>query len=69
MTIPARFFFDECLSRPVVERDLARSLELYGSTAEIAHLLTKFGTGGIADRVWVPALAQETGWIVLTAAT
>lgn len=62
-----RFFFDECLSRPVVESDLHRSLKLYGSTSEIAHLLTKFGSGGVKDQEWVPVLARETGWIVITA--
>jgi hypothetical protein len=64
---PARFFFDECLSRPVVENDLIRSLRLFGSQAEVAHLLTKFGCGGVQDRVWVPVLAKETSWIVVTA--
>lgn len=66
MTLPVRFFFDECLSRPVVECDLVRSLSLYGSSAEVAHLLTKFGGGGVKDPVWVPVLAQESGWIVIT---
>jgi hypothetical protein len=62
-----RFFFDECLSRPVVEGDLVRSLALYGSTVEVAHLLTKFGSSGVKDIEWIPALARETGWIVITA--
>jgi hypothetical protein len=67
VTLPVRFFFDECLSRPVVESDLVRSLSLYGSSAEIAHLLTKFGGGGVKDPEWVPILAHETGWIVISA--
>ena len=53
MTLPVRFFFDECLSKPIVENDLVRSLRLYGSDAEIAHLLTKFPQG-CKDPVWIP---------------
>jgi len=63
--ISPRFFFDECLSRVVIENDLVSSLKLYGSQAEIAHLLTKFPQG-CKDPVWIPALAHETGWIVIT---
>jgi hypothetical protein len=62
----ARFLFDECLSRPVVENDLVRSLRLFGSGAEVAHLITKFGEGA-KDLVWIPEVAKERGWIIITA--
>jgi hypothetical protein len=65
VTLPVRFFFDECLSKPIVECDLARSLKLYGSDAQVVHLLTKFSQG-CKDPEWIPALAHETGWVVIT---
>jgi hypothetical protein len=65
VTLSVRFFFDECLSKPIVECDLVRSLKLYGSDAEIAHLLSRFPQG-CKDPYWIPKLAHETGWIVIT---
>lgn len=61
-----RFFFDECLSRPVVETQITDSLRLYGSDAEVAHLLTKFGRQGVKDSEWVAQLAREGSWVVLS---
>jgi len=66
VTNPTRFLFDECLSKPVVENDIVNSLRLFGSEVEIAHLLTKFGNGGIGDAVWIPKIAQEGGWVIFT---
>ena len=62
---PVRFFFDECLSKPVVEREITQSSRLYGSDADVAHLLSKFESQ-TPDRVWVPQLATEGGWIVIS---
>lgn len=66
MTQATRFLFDECLGRPVVERQIKDSLRLYGSDAELAHLFSKFPMGA-KDTEWIPAIAQEGGWIVVTA--
>lgn len=62
---PVRFFFDECLSKPVVENQITQSLRLYGSDADVAHLLSKFKSQ-TPDGVWVPKLANEGGWIVIS---
>lgn len=62
-----RFFFDECLSRPVVEGILTDSLRLFGSDAEVAHLLPKFGAHGLSDRHWVEQLVSEGSWIAISA--
>ena len=63
---PTRFFFDECLSKPVVESQITQSLRLYGSDAEVAHLLSKFEKQ-TPDSVWIPQLANEGGWVIITA--
>lgn len=63
---PVRFFFDECLSKPIVESQITPSLRLYGSDAEVAHLFSKFEPQ-TADSVWIPKLADEGGWIVISA--
>jgi hypothetical protein len=61
----ARFLFDECLARPTVEGIIADSLRLHGAAAEVAHLLTKFPPG-TADSIWIPEIAKEGGWVVIT---
>lgn len=65
MTQPIRFFFDECLSRPAVETQIAGMLSIYGANVVVAHLCTKYSSG-IKDRVYIPALAKEGGWIIIT---
>ncbi len=65
MTQPIRFLFDECISWKVVEGQLAASLELYSPGAVLAHLRKKF-TQGIKDRVWIPQIAEEGGWIIIS---
>jgi hypothetical protein len=57
-----RFFFDNCLSPK-----LARAIAIIADT-EIKHLREKFDAD-TADEVWIPALAQEGNWIVVTADT
>ena len=65
MTQPIRFLFDECVSRPVVETQIAESLLLYGAEASVAHFLGKYSRG-VKDRVWIPEIAEEGGWIVVS---
>ena len=65
MTEPARFLFDECLARPVVENQVVQLFRLYGAENEVAHLFTKFDPG-TKDEVWIPQLASEGGWIIIT---
>jgi hypothetical protein len=40
-------------------------LRLFGASADIAHLLSKYPQG-TPDRVWIPDLAREGGWVVVT---
>jgi hypothetical protein len=66
VTPPIRFLFDECvIGRRTVERELTDSLALFGAAAELAHLFDKFPPG-TADSVWIPQIASEGGWIVIT---
>lgn len=66
MTEPIRFLFDECLlGRHTVERELTDSLALFGAEADLAHLFSKFASG-TADSEWIPQIANEGGWIVVT---
>ena len=62
MTSPPRFLFDECLSKPSM-------LELQGLVApqlEFKHITDIF-VQGVLDSVWVPRIANDGRWIVITA--
>ena len=65
MTQPIRFLFDECISRPVVEAQVAQSLALYGAQATVAHFLSKYPCG-VKDPAWIPEIAQEGGWVIVS---
>jgi hypothetical protein len=66
VTQPIRFLFDECaIGRGTVERELRDLLALFGADGELAHLLTKFPPG-TPDSVWIPEIANEGGWIVVS---
>jgi len=65
VTQPIRFLFDECISRPVVEAQIANSLALYGAQATVAHFLGKYPCGS-KDTVWIPEIAKEGGWIIVS---
>jgi hypothetical protein len=65
VTPPIRFLFDECISRPVVEQQIAPSLELYGADATVTHFLAKYSSGA-KDQDWILSLAKEGGWVIVT---
>jgi len=50
----------------MVQAQLAASLKLYGTNAEIVHFFSKFAPG-VQDAVWIPQIAREEGWIVVSA--
>ncbi len=50
---------------PVVHAQLTASLKLYGSDAEIVRFYQKFAPG-VKDPVWIPQIAREEGWIVIS---
>lgn len=49
----------------MVEGQLAQSLELYSPGATIVALFRKFPQG-TKDKVWVPQIAAEPGWIAIS---
>lgn len=62
---PAKFLFDECaLGAPAVAA-IQTVLKFSPQTAELDHVITRFGAGANDDD-WIPAAAGE-GWIVVTA--
>lgn len=65
MTHQIRFLFDECISKPVVEKQVAESLVLYGAAASVTHFLRKYPSG-TKDPRWIPEIAEEGGWIVVS---
>lgn len=61
MTASPRFLFDECLSRLAVAQ---LRLDI-PNCPELAHLTTFFAEG-TKDQEWIPRLAEEGGWVVVT---
>lgn len=62
MTPAPRFLFDECVGKPHV--DSLRSQ--LADPPEIVHI-TEFYCEGVKDIEWIPRLASEPGWVVITA--
>jgi hypothetical protein len=61
VTKPGRYFFDECLGRPAM-RELAR---IVPGNPQFTHVLDVFDQG-TTDDVWVPRMAADGGWIVIS---
>ena len=57
-----RFLFDECVGKPVME-SIRQFLQ---SEAEFAHICD-YLQQGVLDAGWVPRIAAEGGWVVITA--
>jgi hypothetical protein len=54
--------FDDCLGRPVMQKIHASQV---GADSLIALVADKYRCG-IADELWIPQLAVEGGWVVIT---
>lgn len=65
MTRVPKFLLDECLPKGIVAV-AASALQLIDASADVAHLLDKF-PAGTPDRLWVPTIADEGEWVVITA--
>jgi hypothetical protein len=65
VTQPIRFLFDECISRPIVEAQVAQSIALYGADATVAHFLSRYPCG-VKDPIWIPEIAKEGGWVIVS---
>lgn len=55
-----RFLFDECLPAPAI-KELAESHRI-----EFAALVPMLGEQGVIDDEWIPRLATEGRWVVIT---
>lgn len=55
-----RFLFDECLPAPAI-RALAESHQ-----TEFASLVAMLGEQGVVDEKWIPLIATEGRWVVIT---
>lgn len=61
MTRTKRFLFDECLGHPLV----SQVRDAVGTDAEMVHIVEYYKSGA-KDANWIPALAAEGGWVVIT---
>jgi hypothetical protein len=61
-----KFFFDECAIGPRAVRDIRSTLELSSHKIIVEHLFTYFKIG-TPDDVWIPKIAEEEGWVIITA--
>lgn len=61
MNPPPRFLFDECLSRPAVA-ELTTIKQI-----QSASLVDLLGRQGALDSEWIPRIAAEGRWVVITA--
>lgn len=57
-----RFLFDECIGKPVMES----IRQLVQSAAAFAHICDYLNQG-VLDAEWVPRIAADGGWVVITA--
>lgn len=55
-----KFFFDNNLPPRLV-----KALASLDTDSELIHLRSKF-TADVADEVWIPALKEEGGWVVVS---
>lgn len=61
MSALAKFLFDECLGKPMMEE----LQQLVPAGCEFAHILDHFASGTHDDE-WIPAMKGQ-GWIVISA--
>lgn len=59
-----KLIFDECLSEPVVEA-LRPFLERVGVKLTL-QAVVKYQRDAVPDKEWIPAIAREGGWIVIS---
>ena len=62
---PPRLMFDECVGKPAME-EIQRTISLSLDEAEFKHVLD-FQRQGVLDEDWIPRIAREGDWVVITA--
>jgi len=62
------FLIDECLPPDLIDKYLEQHLSVTEIKAQMVHFVDKYGRNGKwPDSRWVPDLARDPKWIVLTA--
>lgn len=64
MILSPKIFLDECVAHPIAARLLHYYTPAYPSL-KVRHLFEEYRAKR-CDSVWVPSLAQQGGWIVVT---
>lgn len=64
MTAPIRLLFDECVGKPVMEK-IKAAVSISLDQPEFSHVLD-FQKQGVHDEDWIPRIAEEGNWIVIT---
>lgn len=59
-----KLIFDECLSEPVLE-SLRPFLERVGIKL-VLRSVVKYQRDGVPDKEWIPKIAAEGGWIIIS---
>jgi hypothetical protein len=59
-----KLIIDECLSEPVVE-SLRPFLVKAGVSFDLQSVV-KYQREGVADKVWIPKIAADGGWVVIS---
>jgi hypothetical protein len=62
---PLRFLFDECISATVMD-SLAEIFAVSYDGVQFKHI-RDYQLLGVEDKVWLPQIQSEGGWIVITA--
>jgi hypothetical protein len=61
VSAPARFLFDECLGKPLMET-VRQTVPTEAAFVHICDYLSQ----GVLDTDWIPQIAREGGWVVIT---
>lgn len=63
MRVAPKFFFDECVGRPIMEQ-VEHELNKRGFSVIFSHLKDRFAEGEL-DEDWIPHIAPED-WVVIS---
>ncbi len=61
-----RFLIDECLSPDLIKSYLKPHIEVRGDAVELFHWTKRFGEKKKQDTLWVPELAKDRRWVVVS---
>jgi len=61
-----RLLIDECIGKPLAKA-IASVLRFAPEKPQVMHIIDLFGDSGWKDEDWVPQMAEDASWIVVTA--